>query len=57
MNKKTECCISIATTVISGALCFVKVKELIENGEMTKTDFKKAMNIVSDISKTFSKNS
>lgn len=57
MNKKTECCISIATTVISGALSFVKVKELIENEEMTKTDFKKAMNIVSDISKTFSKNS
>lgn len=39
MNKKTECYISIATTVISGVLSFVKVKELIENGEITKDRF------------------
>ena len=57
MNKETEFALSLSAMFITGVLSYTKFKELKNENDVTKADFKKVMNIVSDVSKTFSKNS
>lgn len=56
MNKKTEFALSLSAMFITGVLSYTKFKELKNENDVTKTDFKKTMTIISDITKTFSKN-